>query len=134
MGKSSFRLVVNRKIQGLEIWQDNNLEVTINCITGTKENPTPLGHFYIYLKVKNHHSKTYDAPMPYSMFFHKGCAIHAIKGANTLDLQFGAIFRASGLSDKGSHGCVGVSEYAAKILFEKIPKNTPVTVRGKMPG
>jgi len=134
MGKSTFRLIVDRSIQGLEIWQDKKLEVTINCITGTKENPTPLGQFFIYRKVKDYHSKTYNAPMPFSMFFYKGCAIHAIKGSSTLDLQLGAMFRASGLSDRGSHGCVGVSEYAAKILFEMVPMNTPVIVRGKMPG
>ena len=133
MGKSSFRLVVDRSIQGLEIWQDKILEITINCITGTMEKPTPKGNFFIYKKIKDYHSKTYDAAMPHSMFFYKGCAIHAIKGAGTLDLQLGSMFRASGLSDRGSHGCVGVSEFAAKTLFEMIPVNTRVIVRGKMP-
>ena len=73
--------------------------------------PTPKGAFAIEWKNRNHYSKQWNAPMPYAMFFANGAAIH------------------EGSLDTMSHGCVHVSESAARRLFAECPeKRTRVFV------
>jgi lipoprotein-anchoring transpeptidase ErfK/SrfK len=62
------------------------------------------------------------APMPYSMFFHSGQAIH-----------YSPTFARDGYDNgAASHGCVNIrSEADAIRLFNWTPENTPVHVIGK---
>jgi lipoprotein-anchoring transpeptidase ErfK/SrfK len=61
--------------------------------------PTPTGAFQVEWKSRRWWSKQYNAPMPYSIFFHRGAAIH------------------QGSLTRLSHGCVHVTEDAARRLF-----------------
>ena len=64
---------------------------------------TPTGKFPILAKIKDHHSATYDAPMPYTLrLTADGVAIHAS------DVRWG----------RATHGCVGVPMAFAAKLFE----------------
>ena len=55
-----------------------------------------------------HYSKLYDlTPMPYSIFFHGGYAIHG-----TLDVR--------NLGRAVSHGCIRLAPDQAQLLFELI--------------
>lgn len=81
---------------------------------------TPNGDFQPYLLKKMHYSRKYDnAPMPHSIFFHGGYAIHA-----TLDIKR--------LGRPASHGCIRLSPQNARWLFTIVkeygPDNTYIKI------
>jgi hypothetical protein len=85
-----------------------------------------------------HRSKTWDADMPYSLFFNGGIALHATypKYYPSLGLPTGAAYKdASGKTQiaSGSGGCVRLTMEDAKTLFDLVTQykraNTVVIVR-----
>lgn len=79
--------------------------------TGRKGYNTPSGEFRPYLLKRLHYSKKYDnAPMPWSIFFHEGYAIHAT----------GEVER---LGTPASHGCVRLELRNARWLYRLIDEN-----------
>ncbi len=69
---------------------------------------TPTGTYAPYSLERMHYSKLYDyTPMPYSIFFHTGYAIHG-----TYDVRH--------LGYPVSHGCIRLSPGHARSLFELI--------------
>ncbi len=77
---------------------------------------TATGNFEVYWKDKDHVSSVFGSPMPYSMFFHGGQAIHG-----------------STFSLPGSHGCINVTMDDARRLWNKAPVGTPVSIWGVRP-
>lgn len=76
--------------------------------TGRKGFKTPTGFFQPYLVKKMHYSSKYDnAPMPHSIFFLGGYAIHG-----TSDLKR--------LGSPASHGCVRLHPQNARWLYRII--------------
>lgn len=70
---------------------------------------TPMGTFNVQRLDANHFSDEYDqSPMPYSIFFYEGIAIH------------GTYQR--GLGSPASHGCVRLSVPNARILYSWVEK------------
>jgi lipoprotein-anchoring transpeptidase ErfK/SrfK len=79
--------------------------------TARKGYRTPIGEFKPYLMKKMHYSKKYDnAPMPHSIFFHGGYAIHA-----TYDVK--------NLGRPASHGCIRLSPRDAQWLYRIVKEN-----------
>lgn len=72
---------------------------------------TPVGWFTPYSLRRNHYSRTWKAPMPFSVFFNGGIALHATTRGHYRELGR----RASG-------GCVRLTRDNAEILFEKVSK------------
>lgn len=69
---------------------------------------TPTGEFQPYLIKPMHYSRKYDnAPMPNSIFFYGGYAIHA-----TYDIKH--------LGRPASHGCIRLSPQNAKWLYRLV--------------
>lgn len=86
---------------------------------------TPTGNFTPHYTARMHYSKQYHfSPMPYSVFFSEGVAVHG-----TGDI--------GNLGRPASHGCVRAHPRNAKIFYELVEKHgmqmTRVTVRGKPP-
>ncbi|MBN6035859.1 L,D-transpeptidase [Amycolatopsis sp. 195334CR] len=77
---------------------------------GKKGYPTPLGTFSVISKVKNYHSRQFDAPMPNSVFFVPGIAFH------------------SGSLSQQSHGCIHLSPGASAKYFSTLKVGDPVQV------
>ena len=82
---------------------------------------TPLGHFRPTRMHRRYFSKKYrGSPMPHSIFFYGGYAIH---GTN-------AVKR---LGRPASHGCIRLHPSNAKTLFnlvrKKGPRNTRIAIR-----
>lgn len=76
--------------------------------TGKKGYSTPVGEYQPYLMKKMHYSSKYDnAPMPNSIFFHGGYAIHATESIDRL-------------GSPASHGCVRLHPQNAKWLYRLI--------------
>jgi lipoprotein-anchoring transpeptidase ErfK/SrfK len=86
---------------------------TAVILFGAEEKRTPAGLFPILAKIKDHHSSTYDAPMPYTLrLTPDGVAIH---GSNV---------------NRGfaTHGCIGVPTEFARLVFEEVRKGDEVLI------
>ena len=85
--------------------------------TARKGYYTPTGTFTPYSLQPMHYSKKYDnAPMPNSIFFSGGYAIHATP-------HVGALGRPA------SHGCVRLSPTNARTLYEIVKHDPNTTIR-----
>ena len=95
--KSDQRMVVAVNGQPRFKWQVS---------TGKRGFDTPRGSYKVSWLDEHHKSKQYnDAPMPYSIFFDNGRAIHGFAG---------------GVGGPASHGCVRLSTGNAKTLFRLV--------------
>ncbi|MEI9901662.1 MAG: L,D-transpeptidase [Hyphomicrobium sp.] len=86
---------------------------------------TPTGTYTPHYASRMHYSKQYHfSPMPYSVFFNEGVAVHG-----TNDLR--------NLGRPASHGCVRSHPKNAKVFYDLVQKHgmqmTRVTVVGKPP-
>src|SRR5689334_3867784 len=82
---------------------------------------TPVGRFRPQWMARSWFStRYYGSPMPYSIFFHRGYAIH---GTNVI----------SRLGGPASHGCVRLHPAAAAILYRLVQQagmaNTAIVIR-----
>lgn len=81
---------------------------TFDVSTGRKGHDTPTGTFKpIRMHEMWHSSKYENAPMPFSIFFHGGYAIHG-----TTDIKH--------LGHIASHGCVRLHPDNAKLLYDLV--------------
>jgi lipoprotein-anchoring transpeptidase ErfK/SrfK len=80
---------------------------------------TPRGHFAPTGMERMHYSKKYhNSPMPYSIFFRGGYAIHGT-------------YALSALGAPASHGCVRLSPEHAKMLYEMVQnEGARISIRG----
>jgi lipoprotein-anchoring transpeptidase ErfK/SrfK len=84
---------------------------------GAKRTPTRNGTFKVYRKSKNHVSSLYKSPMPYSMFFSGGQAVH-----------YSSDFKARGYNG-ASHGCVNMRDKKKiALIFGKVKVGDKVLV------
>ena len=88
--------------------------------TARKGYYTPTGTYHPYSLQPMHYSKKYDnAPMPHSIFFSGGYAIHATPHTGNLGRP-------------ASHGCVRLSPNAASYLYNIVSEHrhdTTITIR-----
>jgi lipoprotein-anchoring transpeptidase ErfK/SrfK len=102
---SEVYVVVDISDQTMSVRVDGALKYTFDVSTGAEGYTTPAGAYGVERMYRKYHSKKYDgAPMPYSIFFHQGYAIHG-----TTDLKR--------LGRIASHGCVRLHPDNAKALF-----------------
>ena len=95
-------------------------DFTWKVSTAGRGHHTPRGTFKPYRLEAMHYSKKYNnAPMPHSIFFQGGYAIHATKGVGKLGTP-------------ASHGCVRLSPQNARWLYRLVQqygaKNTTITI------
>ena len=86
---------------------------------------TPTGTYTVNWTSRMHYSRQYHwSPMPYSVFFHRGVAVH---GTNAI----------SGLGRPASHGCVRAHPRDAKKFYNLVERHgkklTKVVVHGTPP-
>jgi len=99
---SKQRMVVSDKRGAKHVWPISS---------GRRGYVTPRGHFRPTALKRMHYSRKYDnAPMPYSIFFRGGYAIH---GTNAVGL----------LGRPASHGCVRLAPGAAARLFSMVRRD-----------
>ncbi|MCR9134585.1 MAG: L,D-transpeptidase [Alphaproteobacteria bacterium] len=79
--------------------------------TGRSAYCTPAGTYRPYLLKRMHYSSKYDwAPMPFSIFFHRGYAIHGTTEINNLGTP-------------ASHGCIRLHPEQAETLFNLVQQH-----------
>jgi lipoprotein-anchoring transpeptidase ErfK/SrfK len=114
-------IVVDISEQKMFVSVDGSEDYAFDVSTGRKGYSTPTGSFGVERMYRKYHSIKYDgAPMPYSIFFHKGFAIHG-----TTDIKR--------LGTIASHGCVRLHPDNARSLFDLVKQagagNTRIRVR-----
>lgn len=105
------RVVVSLSDQMAYLYRGNTLVAATTIATGRETKPTPDGIFTVFNKASMYHSKKYDAPMPYALFFDPaGLALHA------------------GSVSSQSHGCIHLPAAFAKKLYSVTDIGTPVYI------
>jgi hypothetical protein len=82
----------------------------VGVLGGRRGEPTPVGTFSVSNKVRNYHSRQFDAPMPYSVFFQPGIAFH------------------TGSLSTRSAGCLHLGSTSAKRFFATLAPGDTVQV------
>ena len=117
-------ILVNVDEQKLQAVENFKIVYEFDVVTGRPGKETETGRYKITRKYKDYTSKTYNVPMPYSMFFSAdGKAIHGTEWATVRSYLHTYI-----TESVGSQGCVGLNEEDAKTLFEWAPVGTPVAI------
>ena len=97
-------VAINKAAQRMTVMVDGRPRSNWAISSGLNGGP-PAGVFRPQRLERMWHSRTYDwSPMPYSIFFHHGFAIH---GTNYV----------SRLGHRASHGCVRLHPSNAAVLF-----------------
>lgn len=113
-------ITVDISTQTMDVVANGRTLYSFDVSTGRKGFGTPTGNYRPIRMHKMWYSQKYDnAPMPYSIFFHGGYAIHG-----TTDL--------ANLGQVASHGCVRLDPKNAEMLFELVDqvgmKNTRIAL------
>lgn len=91
--------------------------MTFDARFGRPNLATREGRFSVYVKDRDHVSSIYGTPMPFTMFFSGGQAVH-----------FSKEFQTQGYA-RGSHGCINLRDYrGAAELFDRVRVGDKVIV------
>ena len=106
-------ILVDKATQRMLVIQDGYIRYMWPVSTGRDNMQTPNG-VYAPQRLERNWSSTayYDSPMPFSIFFHNGYAIH---GSYAIDR----------LGGPASHGCVRLHPHHAAILFDLVQQEGP---------
>jgi hypothetical protein len=113
-------ILVDKATQRMLVIQDGYIRYMWPVSTGRDELATPNGVYAPQRLERNWFSSAYyNSPMPYSIFFHNGYAIH---GSYAIDK----------LGGPASHGCVRLHPHHAAVLFDLVqqegPSNTTIEI------
>jgi len=108
--------------QRMYVYVDNNFFGSWRVSTARRGYWTPVGTYRPYLLERMHYSKKYHhSPMPWSIFFKGGYAIHGTRSIHRLGRP-------------ASHGCVRVHPRNARKLYKLIKRygmhNTKIIIKG----
>ena len=117
---ASVQVQISLSRQSMNVNVDGAHHATWAISSGKQGFGTPSGSYRPQSMNKMHYSRRYNmTPMPHSIFFYHGIAIHG-----TSDVR--------NLGRPASHGCVRLSQQNARALFALIGrhgmKNTSITV------
>jgi lipoprotein-anchoring transpeptidase ErfK/SrfK len=108
---------IDKSAQRMAVSIDGAARYNWPVSTGRGGYGTPNGVFHPQSMVRMHFSrKYYNSPMPHSIFFYYGFAIH---GTNDI----------SRLGGPASHGCVRLHPSHAASLFALVQRNDPRNTR-----
>ncbi len=103
--------------QRMTVTENGRVKHNWSISSGRKGFRTITGNFRPTWMTKMHYSRKYDnAPMPHSIFFHGGYAIHATYATGRLGAP-------------ASHGCVRLAPGNAKTLFNLVQKHGKARTR-----
>jgi lipoprotein-anchoring transpeptidase ErfK/SrfK len=103
--------------QTMTVSDDDSVLYSWAVSTARKGYRTPRGSFRPIRMHKMWYSRKYDnAPMPYSIFFYGGYAIHGTDAIKSLGRP-------------ASHGCIRLHPANAKILFDLVKAHGPQKTR-----
>ncbi len=113
----SLKVSVDLNTQRMTVKEHGKVKHSWPISSGRKGYRTVTGTFRPKWMTKMHYSRKYDnAPMPHSIFFHGGYAIHATYATGRLGAP-------------ASHGCVRLAPGNAKTLFNLVQKHGKARTR-----
>ncbi len=102
---------IDRASQSMEVSVDGMPRYNWRVSTARRGYITPPGTYHPQMMARRWFSRLYyNSPMPYSIFFHGGYAIHGT-------------YEISRLGGPASHGCVRLDPDHAAILFELVEQD-----------
>jgi hypothetical protein len=117
-------VTVNKSTQRLSVAVDGEVRHVWPTSTARWGYSTPNGTYRPQRLERKWYSRKYDwSPMPHSIFFHGGYAIHGS-------------YEISRLGRPASHGCIRLRPSHAKVLFDLVRRNrgdTRIVVTGHRP-
>jgi lipoprotein-anchoring transpeptidase ErfK/SrfK len=114
---ASAHIEIERSEQIMRVYIEDRLQYIWPVSTGRRGYTTPAGSYRPYsLKRMHYSSKFDDAPMPYSIFYRGGYAIHGTYAINRL-------------GSPASHGCVRLHISNARELFSIVREFGPDQTR-----
>lgn len=118
---ASVLVTVDRGDQLMRVYVEGDLVYVWPISTGREGYRTPAGRYSPTMLRRMHYSSKYDdAPMPHSIFFRGGYAIHGTYAVNRLGRQ-------------ASHGCIRLHPANARELFRMVqdfgPRDTRIVIR-----
>ena len=103
IAKGHIYIWVDLRRQMISAFRNGHEIGTAVIVYGAEDRSSPEGRFPILDKHRHYHSRTYDAPMPASLFItNDGVAIHGSEMS----------------SRRASHGCIGLPVAFAEQLFD----------------
>ena len=113
VGQGELAVWVDVQRQTVSVFRGGHEIGTAVILYGAPGHDTPLGTYPILRKVADYHSRTYDAPMPFSLFLtDDGVALHGSKVKPR----------------RATHGCIGLPEEFAEKLFNLLEQGDEVTI------
>ncbi|MFF0272273.1 L,D-transpeptidase family protein [Streptomyces sp. NPDC004330] len=110
-------LCISKESRTLAWMIDGKVVSSMDVRFGSENTPTREGVFTVERKVRQDWSRLYHTPMPLSMYFSRGQAVH-----------YSSDFAARGYNG-GSHGCVNVRDRAKlTTLFDQVKVGDKVVV------
>ncbi|MET3983381.1 L,D-transpeptidase family protein [Streptomyces sp. PvR034] len=110
-------MCISKESRTLAWMIDGKVVSTMDVRFGSENTPTREGEFQVGWKAKDWVSTIYHTPMPYSMFFSEGQAVH-----------YSSDFAARGYAG-ASHGCVNVRDKAKlSALYDQVKVGDKVVV------
>lgn len=101
--KGQIKIWVDLRRQMISAFRNGHEIGTAVIVYGAEDRTSPEGRFPILNKQRHYHSRTYDAPMPASLFItNDGVALHGSPMS----------------SRRASHGCIGLPVAFAEKLFD----------------
>jgi lipoprotein-anchoring transpeptidase ErfK/SrfK len=106
--KADVLIRVSKAEQTMWVYVDGRHRYTFDVSTARRGYTTPTGSYRPTTLSRFHRSSIYNnAPMPYSIFFHRGYAIHGS-------------YSVRDLGNPASHGCIRLHPEDARDLFELV--------------
>jgi hypothetical protein len=123
--RANVRIEVDKNHQRMSVLVDGSLRYSFVVSTGRASFGTPNGTYHPVRMERSWFSKEYyNSPMPHSIFFHGGYAIHGS-------------YEISRLGGPASHGCIRLHPSNAAALFALVKQegmgHTTITVSGHNP-
>jgi L,D-transpeptidase-like protein len=110
---AKLEILVEKASQRMMVMQDGYIRYIWPVSTGRDSLETPNGTYTPQRLERNWFSSAYyNSPMPYSIFFHNGYAIHGSYAINQL-------------GGPASHGCVRLHPHHAALLFDLVQREGP---------
>lgn len=106
--KAAILVQIDRSAQRMEVIIDGAPRYSWTISTGRRSLPTPAGTYHPQSMAQRWFSRKYhNSPMPHSIFFHGGIAIHGT-------------YETAYLGHPVSHGCVRLQPGNAAVLFDLV--------------
>ena len=121
LARASVLAKIDKSTQTMKVYVNGTLRYSWRVSTGRGRYRTPSGSFRPTLIKRRHYSSKYNnSPMPYSIFFLRGYAIHGT-------------YATKYLGRRASHGCVRLHPSNAARLFTLVKQhgrgNTRITIK-----